>query len=235
MNYKWEEKVNWDCLRNKKILIAGGTGFIGKNVIRFFEKHGICSTVLTRSRREKSCFTDYQMCDLRNQAALEEVAGKYDILIYLAANIPLRDSKKESYADAMESTLVPFINCASAFVQEGVRLIYASSVDVLGACNIFEFTEKEVPGIATPYGLAKYCGEFYARDICASSNAECVILRFAQVYGPNEPIVRIIPIIREAILNDGKFDIWTDGKERRRFLYVDDAVQSIIICTRRCL
>lgn len=230
MNYKWESRIKWDDIRDKRILIAGGTGFIGQRVVKFFEKHEIHSTVLTRKERKGSCFTEYKRCDLCNVSSLKAIAEEYDILLYLAANIPLRGQKKENYLDALESTLVPFVNFASTFVRESTKLIYVSTVDILGNCNVHEFTEEEMPGVATPYGLAKYCGEYYARDICTINRAECIILRFAQVYGPDEPIVRVIPIIKEAILNDKEFNIWTDGEEKRRFLYVDDAVQSVLIC-----
>jgi len=230
MVYKWEDRVKWDDLHNKRILIAGGTGFIGQNLLRFLENHKIHSTVLTRREKKENHFTDYKVCNLCSKSSLKNIVGEYDILVYLAANIPLRGSKKENYLDAMESTLVPFVNFATTFVRENIKLIYASSVDILGSCNIFEFTEEEVPGVATPYGLAKYCGEYYAKNICTVNRAQCIVLRFAQVYGPDEPIVRVIPIIKDAILNDKKFDIWTDGKERRRFLYVDDAVQSVLTC-----
>ena len=42
-------------------------------------------------------------------------------------------------------------------------------------------------------------------------------------------MVRVIPIAMDAIINNKQFDIWTDGQEKRRFLYVDDAVQAIVL------
>ena len=54
------------------------------------------------------------------------------------------------------------------------------------------------------------------------------MLRFSQVYGPNEPLVRIIPILLDAVVNDKCFKLYGTGNEKRRFLYVDDAVQAIV-------
>lgn len=230
MNYEWENKFDWNLLKNKKILVAGGTGFIGKRLIYFFEKHKIEAYVITRQQLTDTDYVKYLNADLSDIEQINRFAENdfYDILIYMAANIPLSGEKKESYFDASQSTLMPFINFCTAYVNNKCKLIYISSVDVLGACGEYEFDEEVLPNVTTPYGLAKYCGEFYAKNICAKENADYLILRFAQVYGPDEPIVRIIPIIKNAILNKKRFELWTDGSEKRRFLYVDDAVQAII-------
>ena len=231
MNYKWENRINWDFFNSKKILVAGGTGFIGSQLIRMLEKHQIKSDVLTRRKIENSKYTNYIVSDFTENNAFNDINIKdeYDILIYLAANIPLRGEKKENFQDATNSTLNPFIAFATRFVHKNCKLIYASSVDVLGDCNKYDFNENESINNPTPYGLAKYCGEIYARRICENNDAKCISLRFSQVYGPKEPMVRVIPIAMDAIINNKQFDIWTDGQEKRRFLYVDDAVQAIVL------
>lgn len=231
MNYEWENKLKKGFFAGRKILIAGGTGFIGSRVVSFFEKHEIQVHVLTRKIHSDSKFVKYLQADLSDRDILKKYAIQvdFDYLIYLAANIPLAGEKKESYLDAENSTLKPFINFCSEFVCEGSKLIYVSSVDVLGRCDIYEYGEGVLPKSTTPYGLAKYCGELYAQNICEKIKAKCLIYRFAQVYGSKEPIVRIIPIIKKALLTGDKFEIWTDGEEKRRFLYVDDAVQAIFL------
>lgn len=231
MNYKWELKVDLKSCAGKKVLVAGGTGFIGRHFVSFLERNQIDTYVLTRQYRENTKYITYLNIDLHDKDRLNDVGEKikFDKLIYLAANIPLANAKKETYQDAVDSTLIPFVNFCTAFVKEGSKLIYASSVDVLGNYSEEQYSEEAQPGVATPYGLAKYCGEFYAKDICAKTGAECLMYRFAQVYGPKEPIVRIIPILKNAILTNTKFEIWTDGTEKRRFLYVDDAVQSLVL------
>lgn len=231
MNYKWEDSIQLETLKNQKVLVAGGTGFIGKRFIEYLEKNEIETYVISRRKLEDKKYITYLNADLNDKEVLNLLGKKYkfDKLVYLAANIPLANAKKETYQDAVDSTLIPFVNFCTAFVHENCKLIYASSVDVLGNCNVNNYTEEVKPNVATPYGLAKYCGEFYATAICSKIGAKCLMYRFSQVYGPKEPVVRVIPILVNAIVNEKPFEIWTDGHEKRRFLYVDDAVQSLAL------
>lgn len=225
-NFKKEEFVG------KKILVAGGTGFIGKRCVRFLSELGCKISVITRGKYENTENIRYLSADLFDIDALRqlEIDGCYDWAVYLAANIPLAGDKKETYLEAKCTTLDPLLNFCEVFLPKIKSIVYASSIDVLGSCNKTEYTEQEVINNPTPYGLAKYCGEFYVKIMSEQLGISYKIVRFSQVYGPNEPLVRIIPILKKAILENTVFNLYTDGQEKRRFLYVDDAVQSILRC-----
>ena len=81
--------------------------------------------------------------------------------------------------------------------------------------------------LTSPYGLSKYCGKFYIKHYCEELGICWQCLRFSQVYDTNEPIVRIIPITKNALISDKLFSLYTDGQEKRRFLYVNDASEAI--------
>lgn len=219
-----------DKLTGKKILLAGGTGFIGSRVVNFLESCGVQVVVLTRRDMADTLNTRYWNVDLSDYEKLKERSKQEEFYaaVYMAANIPLAGSKKETYYEAKCSTLDPFVNFCECFANKVSKMLYISSVDVLGACKEVGFRENVSPHVATPYGLAKYCGEFYVRNICEKFGIDYIIYRFAQVFGPNEPAVRIIPILKNALINDKEFMLYTDGTERRRFLYVEDAVQAVV-------
>ena len=113
------------------------------------------------------------------------------------------------------------------------KLVFISSIDAVGMCTVNEYTEEQLPNPVTPYGLAKLCAEYYARNMSAEKNVQCITLRFSQVYGPDEPEIKIIPVIRKALTDGLNFNLFTSGKERRKYLYIDDAIQAIIrsICS----
>lgn len=230
MRCNWASSEDYLSMRDKTILVAGGTGFIGKRAVEIFKTIGMRVFVLSRNFHDSTDLIQYAQADLTNIQSIRDAfyGIEFDYAVYMAANIPLRGEKKESFFDAKFSTFDPFINFCEVFLPRVSRFVYISSVDVLGGCPQYEYDESAPVKFATPYGLAKYIGEFYTRSICNENKIPYTILRYAQVYGPNEPVVRIIPIIKN-MMNEGRqFVLITDGNERRRFLYIDDAVKAII-------
>lgn len=230
MKCDWINNEIYSNLKGKTILVAGGTGFIGKRAVEIFEMLGMKVSVLSRKHYENKGSIEYAIADLNDISSLEKAFAKddFDFAVYMAANIPLQGSKKEDYYDAKISTFDPFINFCKVFLERCGKFVYISSVDVVGGCATMGYDEDAKINVATPYGLAKYIGEFYTKDICFTNNIPYAILRFSQVYGPNEPVVRIIPIIKQRMKNGEKFSLFTDGNELRRFLYIDDAVKGIV-------
>lgn len=219
--------------KGKKFLITGGTGFIGKRVVEYLKDTEAMCYVITRKYYEDTANIKYIQCDLNDMDTLDIESltkeGLFDAIIYLAANIPEIGMKKENYYDAKCSTFDPIIHFVNKTLDYCERFIYASSIDVIGTPQNLDYTEEEPANPATPYALAKYCGEMYVQKMCELANRPLVNLRFSQVYGPKEPLVRVIPILLNTIKQNGVFNKFTTGEEKRRFLYVDDAVQSIIL------
>ena len=231
MKCKWLSNSDYSIFRGKTILVAGGTGFIGKRAVEIFADIGMKVFVLSRNVHVSTDRVKYTQVDLNDIDALKNAftdLTTFDYSVYMAANIPLRGTQKENFYGAKRSTFDPFINFCNAFLQRINSFVYTSSIDVLGTCTEFEYDETIPVGFATPYGLAKYIGELYTKSMCHEYNIPFTILRYSQVYGPHEPVVRIIPIIK-TVMNEGKqFILTTDGNERRRFLYIDDAVKAIL-------
>jgi UDP-glucose 4-epimerase len=146
----------------------------------------------------------------------------------MAANIPLLGAKKENYEDAMYSTLVPFVKFAQSTLELAKKFIYVSSIDCVGIPSYTDYDENIKLNPYTPYAVAKLSGEKYIESMTQSKNIPLTILRFSQVYGPNEPLLRIIPILLDSIKNDKTFNLYGTGEEKRRFLYVKDAAKAVL-------
>lgn len=217
---------------SKKVLITGGTGFIGSHVVRKLVRLGYECVVFTRrdiDDLEKVRYVKLDIAETSRDVADRVMGqeGKAEAIIYLAANIPLIGQPKESYLDAKHSTLDPLVSFCQHFAPYAQKFVYASSIDVMGVPEVQNYDESCSPSPATPYGLAKYCGEFYVNSICRQLGIKATILRFSQVYGYNEPLVRVIPILLQALRTNGQFYKFTTGNEKRRFLYVSDAADAV--------
>lgn len=216
----------------KKVLITGGTGFIGKLTIKKMIEKDIECLVLTRQDLQDTNNVKYIKLDL-NQLNVESAnkiinkIGGLDAIIYMAASIPILGTKKETYFEAKTNTLDPLIKFCEYFIPITKKFIYISSIDIVGINSDLQYDESCMADPITPYAIGKYCGEIYANSICKQYGVSNIILRFSQVYGPNEPLVRVIPILTKAIKEDGVFNKYTLGEEKRRFLYVEDAASSI--------
>lgn len=216
-----------------KILITGGTGFIGNIVTPILAEHGHECIVLTRRDiQSTNNHIQYIKCDLQKDtddtmSRIAEQIGKCDAILYMAAKIPVIGQKKETFSDALLSTLYPLVRFIQAFGTFTKKIIYLSSIDTIGIppCDYYD---ENCPSIAySPYGIAKLAGETYLKSFATANNIALISLRFSQVYGPNEPMVRIIPILINAVKTNTPFTLYGDGNEKRRFLYVRDAANAI--------
>ena len=236
LNYRWIENIMETDKSERKVLVAGGTGFIGKRLLQIFSYLNVKTYVISRrcGHLNTSNIT-YLTGDLGDLDSIKKIRSeiKYDAAVYMAANIPLRGQKKENLFEAKRSTLDPYLNFLEVFGGDTKQLVYISSIDAIGQCSQEEYDEEISSDHPTPYGLAKYTGEFYTKSMADELGIPYTILRFSQVYGPNEPVVRIIPILKECLLENRKFCLITSGSEKRRFLYIDDAIQAIYLAMVR--
>ena len=83
------------------------------------------------------------------------------------------------------------------------------------------------------YGITKQIQEQLVMSVCSSVNIDAVALRFQNVYGAGQslqnPYTGILSIFSSQILNDENLNIFEDGEESRDFIYIDDAVEAIIL------
>ncbi|KKP29993.1 MAG: UDP-glucose 4-epimerase [Parcubacteria group bacterium GW2011_GWA2_31_28] len=220
-------------LKNKRILITGGTGFIGKHLVDELLNHNNKLFLITRKRQQsendnlKYLYADLSQLNENLSEKIKKELKLVDYILYLAANIPLLSASKETIFDAKISTFDPFINFLKFFGNIGNKIIFTSTIDVYGYPDK-EYDENQSIDPLTPYALAKFVCEKYLQYYCKIYKKEFSIVRFAQVYGPNEPLVRVIPYILNSAVKNEPFSLSGSGLDKRKFLYVKDAVQGII-------
>ena len=200
-----------------KILVTGGAGFIGSNLIKLLlnKKHIVHSldNYSTGNIKIKGC--EYFKGDITE---IDTIHQDYNIIFHLAAQSrvqPSFDNPSETYRVNVTGTEAV---CKFAHIIKA-KVVYAGS------------SSKHHNPATSPYAMYKYLGEGICKLYKESFNLEAEICRFYNVYGPGEALDEengnVIGIWRSRINRGVDIKIVGDGEQRRDFTHVDDIVDGL--------
>ena len=212
----------------KKILITGGTGFIGYHLAKKCLKLNWKVTSLSSNNPKKVRKlkkVKYLIADISSKKKLKnKIKINFDYVVNLAGYVDHSRKLKtiKSHYNGCKNISSLFINSKiKKFIQIG------SSIEN-GKINAPQL-ENNTPDrkILSAYGEAKLLSSNFLLDLNKKYNFPVTILRLYLIYGPYQDPNRVIPItILNSIFNK-KFDC-SDGRQSRDFLYIDDLVDGII-------
>ncbi len=223
-----------------KILVTGGAGFIGSNLVDRLIDEGYKVFVidnLSSGKKEnlnkKAIFYKADICNLNKIFPLFK---GIDYVFHLAANPRVLFSVEnpiESHKVNVDGTL----NVLYASYKNKVkRLIFASSSAVYGNIKKLPLREDMKPNPISPYGLHKLIGEYYCKLFSDLYNLETVCLRYFNVYGPKMdpegPYALVIGKFLKLKKENKPLTIYGNGKQTRDFVYVDDVVGANILAMK---
>jgi len=221
------------------VLIAGGAGFIGQNLVRALlirspytqitvidnGAHLTATALPTESAR-----LIWHKCDICQRDVIEKVFDRtpYDAVINLAAGAGVTDSIANPQSN-FEANVIGHFNLLDLARTHSVgHFIFASTGGAIIGDGQPPLTEGMAPNPLSPYGVSKLVGELYA-DIyqrCYKFNTCC--LRFSNVYGEYSAHKgNLIPMFIKNALMGTKAQLFGDGTQERDFIYVADLVEGI--------
>ena len=213
-------------MKNEKILVVGGTGFIGYHTLKKlqnlnFKLFSISTKHPKKNRRVSK--VKYIICDIGNKNLLNKKLNlDFKYIINLGGYVDHSNKIKTmtSHYNGCKN-LVDFFRHKKIknFIQIGSSLEYGSSKAPNKESNLCRPRGN--------YGISKYKASKYLKKIGKKNNFPYTILRLYQVYGPNQSNNRIIPITINACLKDKNFPC-TKGFQKRDFLYIDDLTKLMI-------
>jgi len=222
-----------------KILVTGGAGFIGSNVVDAYIEKGYEVVVvddLSSGEKEnlnkKAKFYRLDICD----SAVEEVFKKesIDIVNHHAAQVDVRKSIADPAFDArinIEGSLNILESCRKYKIQ---KIIFASSGGVIyGECGSLPPNEDSPVSPLSPYGVSKYAVECYLSTYAKIYSLKYTALRYGNVYGPRQDPhgeAGVVAIFSGKMLNNEETNIFGDGEQLRDYVYVGDVVKANILC-----
>ena len=215
----------------KKILIVGGTGFIGYHLAKKSLKKGWQVTSISSRHPKKIRFlkkVKYIRSDITNKKLLtKNIKGSFDYVVNLGGYVDHSNKKKtfKSHYEGCQNLAQIFLKKKiSSFIQIGSSLEYGTSKSPQK-----ENIKCNLKSVRSVYGKAKLLSSKYVINLFKKKNFPSTVIRFYLVYGPKQDINRFIPSIINGCLKNKKFPT-SDGSQLRDFLYIDDAIRGIIMC-----
>jgi len=221
----------------KKVLVTGGVGFVGSNLVERVVRCGATVTVLddlfTGSRDNIDAKTEYEFVEgsVADEELVSRLVRKTDYIAHMAARNIIVSTKnpRNDYAVNIGGTL----NILMAAREHGIeRMIYTSSASVYGNPRMIPITEDERPHTFSPYSVSKLAGENYCHAFYETYDVPVASVRYSNVYGPkqdpNNPYCGVISKFIEAIDIGEAPKLHGDGQQTRDFTYVDDAVDATL-------
>ena len=226
-----------------RIVVTGGAGFIGSNLVDTLLDEGHAVTVVdnlstgkfdnlagVKDAAKENRFS-FLHTDIRDDALMAAFKGQeQDAVIHLAAQPDVRISVKNPMFDA-DVNVLGTINVLQLASENGVkRFINTSS----GGCVYGEPESIPVSEVAprrpdSPYGVSKLVAEEYIRYYERSQGMSCCTLALANVYGPRQNAfgeAGVVAIFIGKILAEEDCIIFGDGEQTRDFVFVDDVVNA---------
>jgi len=226
---------------NQKVLITGGCGFIGTNLVEYLLektnwKINILDNLSTgdfKNLKKIKNFSKKRISflkgDIRNKKDIEKVIKGCDFVVNLAAQTGVISSQDNPLEDASINILgiIKFLEESRKFKIE--KFLQASSAAPLGEQKM-PLNENKVPKPLSPYGASKLAGEGYCSAFSASFGLNTVVLRISNVYGPfSKSKESVISNFVKSILEGKSVIIYGDGKQTRDFIYVKDVCEVIYL------
>jgi UDP-glucose 4-epimerase len=212
-----------------KVLVTGGSGFIGSHVVDRLLDDGHEARVfdvLDSADRRERCET--VVGDLLDAASIRAAAEDCDTIIHLAAAADVGLVAKDP-SGAEELNARGTLNVLEAARATGARVIYASTIWVYSdvvASEVDEDTPLALPSHL--YTATKLAGEMYCHSYAKLYEVESTILRFGIPYGPRARPAAVLPIFVNKALAGEALTIAGDGKQTRRFVYVEDLADGVV-------
>jgi len=222
-------------IKSKKIIVTGGAGFIGSNLVDELIKQGHSVVVidnLSSGKKENiNSSAKFYHTDVKDKTISEIfIKERPEIVFHMAAQPIVEEAYKDPFL-AIETNVMGTVNVLEACrkISNLEAVVFVSSDKAYGKSKKLPYKESFPLKGDHPYDVSKSAADLIARTYFSTYGLPVVITRFSNVFGPGDyNFSRIIPGVLEAIIENKDFLVRSDGKMIREYTYVKDIVEGCI-------
>jgi len=226
----------------KKILITGGSGFIGTNLVNYLLKKKYNITNIDKLsyastpeifRKYKKNYYFYNF-NINNKKKLDKILlKKFNIIIHLAAESHVDrsiDNPKKFFKENAISTLNLYSSILELNKKNKIpnpNIIHISTDEVYGSIKKRSFKENSKLSPSSPYSASKAACDYIAESFLKTYDLKICILRLTNNYGPFQFPEKFIPTIITRFLKNKKIPLYGKGQNEREWIFVEDSCKAI--------
>jgi UDP-glucose 4-epimerase len=205
----------------KKVLVTGGTGFIGVNTCIELERKGYEPVVLDRHmKRRTRSLVERILGDTRDRTAVDAAVGSCEGVIHLAGQLGTQETVRHPHT-AAETNVLGSLNVLAAAHAYSVPMVYIS------VGNWW---------MNNPYSISKNCAERFALMYRKELDTRVTVVRALNAYGPGQkeqPVRKIIPTFIRACLNNEPISVYGSGAQIMDMVHVTDVAKILVAALER--
>ena len=220
-----------------KILITGGSGFIGSHIVEHYQEIAgeirVLDNLRTGYRHNldglRHTFIEGSVTD--RELVRQAVQG-VDYIFHLAALVSVPESMAKP-GECVDINVHGTLNVLEEASAAGVaKLVFASSAAIYGDNPTVPKIETMLPEPKSPYAITKLDGEYYLGMFQREGRLETAALRFFNVFGPRQDpkgaYAAAVPIFIGKAVRNEDITVFGDGGQTRDFIYVKDIVGALV-------
>lgn len=235
--------------KTKRIVVAGGAGLVGQSLVKKLVDTGWMNIVATYHKKKPDFEHEnvkWVKGNLTNRKFCDYITMGCEYLVHIAAFSQGAKTMQENPVSLVTQNILMYVHLMEAAYNAQVKKVIA-----LGSSTAYPPMDRPVveTDMFTAEPWDKYYGvgwtkiylesllKFYSTKV--PNPIVCVSLRPANIYGPNDKFdpnrCHVLPAtIRKVLENDEEITVWSDGKELRDLIYVDDVSEAILLALHKC-
>tara|TARA_Y100000816_G_scaffold268102_1_gene230048 strand:+ start:343 stop:1365 length:1023 start_codon:yes stop_codon:yes gene_type:complete len=226
----------------KKIIVTGGSGFIGSNLVNYLIKKGYyvinidkltySSNTYNKNKLPKSQYKFFRL-DINNQKKLKNIIKTYkpECIFNLAAETHV-DRSIDSPHQFIHSNILGVFNILEVIKHNNkknkkIKLIHISTDEVYGDIKTKKSNEKFPYNPSSPYSASKASADHLIKSYVRTYNLPAIISNCCNNFGPYQFPEKLIPKVISNILSNKSIPVYSKGQNSREWIYVNDHCEAL--------